>query len=244
MKKCFSLPVDVAWYMLDVNEKMRPAAFLDIAQELAVLGADDLGFADRQLKDYGIVWVLARMKAHFHRLPGHAEKMTARTWHRGLEGPFFMREFLLLDEKGEVAVSATSTWIVMETATRRALRSEVLGQYVNLEPQCEERAMETSVAKIIPPKGVELSPCTTRRALFSDIDKNGHVNNVRYTIWAMDALPYELVRERPVKELCINFNREVLPGSEVELHTVQDGDSYYVEGRFEGQQVFICKLDF
>jgi medium-chain acyl-[acyl-carrier-protein] hydrolase len=50
----------------------------------------------------------------------------------------------------------------------------------------------------------------------SDLDHNGHINNVRYVDWAFDALPRTLIEGRRCTRLVSRYVREVLhPGTVV-----------------------------
>ncbi len=236
--------IDLPYYMIDCEARLRPSSFLDIAQELAALGAEPLGFADHHLAPYHMVWVLARMQVCFDHLPKRLESVTAETWHRGIEGLFFIRDYRLLDKDGEVAVTGTSSWIIMDVDTRRAVRSDRLEGIIPAEPQNTEKAVGELAPKIVPPREGNFTIAGTHEVTYSDLDCNGHVNNVRYTVWAMDVLPLELVRGRQVRCITINFNREALPGEKIGLMLLQEGDSYYVEGVSGGQQIFIEKIDF
>ena len=80
--------------------------------------------------------------------------------------------------------------------------------------------------------------------MFSDIDYNRHVNNVRYIGWAVDVLPMELLEEKPLRGLTINFNHEVHPGETVSLYLQENpSGEYFVEGRVEDRQAFIVRLE-
>ena len=79
---------------------------------------------------------------------------------------------------------------------------------------------------------------------YSDLDYNGHVNNVKYTAWVLDSLPQDLVCGHFLREVSINFNKEARRGDTVTLlHTEADG-SHIVEGRCGEHQMFIEKLSF
>ena len=84
-------------YMVDCRKYLRPSAFLDMAQHMAVFGADRLAFGDDQLAPYGCTWVLARQHVRFERPFLHKEKGRVVTWHKGLQGLFFLRDYLLLE---------------------------------------------------------------------------------------------------------------------------------------------------
>ena len=88
-----------------------------------------------------------------------------------------------------------------------------------------------------------------RDVAYSDLDMLGHVNNVKYTEWSMNAIELEVTTTRHLKELVINFNNEVKPSDKVELYRhMEEGEDgslvYYIEGRVEGKSSFIEKLVF
>ena len=51
----------VACYDTDVAHYLKPGAFMDLAQEIANISADSLGFGFDDLQRYGMAWVLSRM---------------------------------------------------------------------------------------------------------------------------------------------------------------------------------------
>lgn len=78
---------------------------------------------------------------------------------------------------------------------------------------------------------------------YSDLDINGHTNNSRYVVWAMDCLPGE-VTDSPVKDLYINFVKETLPGDKVQLCAQNDDSTWYVEGKVADKTCFLVKAVF
>ncbi len=231
--------------MSDRRKWLRPEAFLDLAQHMAVFGADSLNFGDMQLAPYGCAWILARQHVRFERPVLHREHIKMLTWHKGLEGLFFLRDYQLLGADGEPAVNSTSSWIVMNIAERRLARNDFLSEIVSTDPQSPDNAIVERAAKVSVPRGTELELIGSHVVRYSDVDYNQHANNVRYTVWALDALPEEIVYEKFLKELTINFNKEALPGATVDLyHTLDPDGAHIVEGRSEGHQVFIERLLF
>ena len=93
-------------------------------------------------------------------------------------------------------------------------------------------------------RGVTPGKVADHAVRYSDVDSNRHVNNTRYTAWAMDCLPDELTFTQDLREIEINFNREARPGETVSLFHAEDGGSHYVEGRVGDISIFICKLTF
>lgn len=241
----FAHAFTAACYQVDRRELLRPAAFLDLAQYMAVYGADRLRFGDEQLRPYGCTWVLARQHVRFERPVRHKEPCKILTWHKGLQGLFFIRDYQLLGADGLPSVNSTSSWVVMNIAERRVARTDFLSEIVSLDPQSRDHAVEEAAAKVGLPRSTELELIGTHVIRWSDVDYNQHANNVKYTVWAMDALPEELVNEKTLKELTINFNREARPGETVELwHALELDGAHIVEGRVGDHQVFIERLLF
>ena len=235
----------VPCYMTDPHARLRPTAFLDLAQDIAVQGADQLKFGDVELKAFDYAWVLACQHVRFERPVQHKEPVKIMTWHKGPLGLFFLRDYLLLGSDGEVSVRSTSSWVVMNMTERRVVRNDFLSGIVSTDPQSTDHAIEEPAVKVTVPRGTELERIGAHRVHFSDVDYNQHANNVKYTAWAMDALPEELVYEKTLKELTINFNKEARPGETVELfHTMDPDGAHIVEGRVGDHQVFIEKLLF
>jgi acyl-CoA thioesterase FadM len=63
-----------------------------------------------------------------------------------------------------------------------------------------------------------------RKALYTDIDYNGHVNNVRYIQWIEDALEPAILEEAEKMRLDVNYLREVLSGEVVDILSVECED--------------------
>ncbi|MCR5350889.1 MAG: hypothetical protein K6E35_00130 [Bacteroidales bacterium] len=235
----------IACYMTDKYARLRPTAFLDIAQNIAVQGADILKFGDDELRALNCTWVLARQHVRFDRPVPHKEHVKALTWHKGAQGLFFLRDYMLLGADGEPSIRSTSSWVVMNITERRLVRFDALSGILASDPQSMDNALEEQAPKIVLPRQTDLTQIGSHRVQYSDVDYNLHANNVKYTSWVMDALPEEMVYEHPLKELTINFNREARPGETVALWYAQAPDgAHVVEGRVDDHQVFIERLLF
>ena len=235
----------VPCYMTDSHALLRPVAFLDLAQNIAVRGADSLHFGDDELSSRNCAWVLARQTVHFERPVRHKAPVKIVTWHKGAQGLFFLRDYLLLDADGLPSVRSTSSWVVMDITGRRLVRFDSLSGIVDATPQSTDHAIEEPAAKIVLPRDAALELIGSHRVQYSDVDYNQHANNVKYTSWVLDSLPEELVYNSKLKELTINFNREVRPGETVALlHALAPDGAHIVEGRVGDHQVFIERLLF
>lgn len=228
---------------VDYNDNMRPTSFMEYAQDMAELATDKSGYGYNDLKKIDCAWVVIRMHSVFEQAAHLGDTVSVATWHRGSKGPFFIRDYQMKSSSGEVIASSTSSWVVMDCNSRSLARNPQLNEIIPSQSDCNYSAIENTCPKISMPKeGAEY--LGLHKVVWSDVDHNHHANNVRYIVWAMDALPSELIYNHPLKECFVNFNKEVSPGEIVELYYNSDQNSYIVEGKVADTQVFICKLVF
>lgn len=233
---------------VDMSGTMKPASFLNFAQEAANVHADVIGVGYDSMHITRKAWVLARMHVIFHKLPKWRDNVNIQSWHKGANGFQFFRDFVVFDKEGsEQLISATSTWLVIDIDTRRMSKFSELSD--NGEHDIKEDVIAEPAPKVAMPRGVEPVHLMSHKVNYSDLDMNAHVNNVKYTEWAMNALELDVVNNRRLKELVINFNSEVMPGDTVELYgycePAEDGALvYYIEGKVNGKSSFVEKLVF
>lgn len=240
--------IHIACYESDEACCLKPASFLNYAQEIAGDSADELGFGADVFKPMNQAWIIARMKVEFEKYPHWGEDISLTTWHRGLESLYFLRDFVLKDAKGETLIKATSSWVIFDLSTRRIALSDIPQKDGSI---CRETVFdnptgkEASCGKLRAPRGLELKHCGEHKVAYSDIDKNHHTNNVQYTVWAMDCFEEDFLIQNPLKSLEINFNQEARKGDTVELlWGSEDGRTWFVEGKVGEIQSFILKLVF
>lgn len=241
----YSTPFYIPSYMVDIRSRMKAVSFMEIAQELAGKGAEMLGMSDPDLKPLNAVWVLARMHVEFVRMPRRDDEVMLHTWHKGLKGIQYLRDYRMDDKDGGAMVLSTSSWVVMEMSERRILRRDVLDAYIPSEPQCAEHAVEAPCVKLVLPKGVEVEAAGEHVVRYSDVDYNLHTNNTKYVLWALDCLPEEVVVGGGLREFDINWNKESHSGECISLVRVAADGFWYVEGRnAAGEQCFISRFLF
>lgn len=235
----------VPCYFIDNSYMLRPSSFFDLAQQLAVRGATELGASDFVLHERGLGWILVRNAIHFDAYPTISEPVKLETWHSGVKGPYFTRDYRMVSKDGKSMVRATSSWVLMDIATRSIAKPDSIADVFPMEAQCSERALQPDAPKVIFPKDAVKEDAGVHIVKYTDIDYNLHANNAKYPAWAMDCLPESETMNKRVSDFYINYNREVRLGSNVQLVRAQGADgAWFVEGLFEGAQSFICKIVF
>lgn len=235
----------VPCYDTDSAWRLKPASFMNMAQEAAGRHAVYLGFGYDDLIVTDTAWVLSRVHVEFVDTPKWRDEITLTTWHKGLNRLFYLRDFILTDKDGKERIKATTSWLVLNLETRRLVRDPHLMEDDTI---CTENVIETPADKVVMPKDVEPELVMEHRVAYSDVDTNGHANNAMYMQWAMDAVNYEIASQRPVREFTINFNHEIKPLETVAIYKaiVEEGERrhVFIEGKVGEQSSFCVEIIF
>jgi acyl-ACP thioesterase len=231
MNNIFQEKVVVPFSGVDKTNRMKLSKVFDFFQEAANNHAEDLGVGREELEKKGHLWILSRMSVFMERRPEWNEALIMRTWPRGTAKLFAIRDYELVDGEGKAVVRGRSGWIIVDAKNRRPLRPEALAE--NL-PRNEGRDALLDGAGAVPAAEGAVK-VMERKASYTDLDMNGHVNNARYIEWIEDALNPELLYGAAQLRLDINYISEVKPGDTIELQTAGDSP-LIVEGRRSGAE--------
>lgn len=226
---------------VDASQRMRPTAFMEIAQEIAYLAASAMGFGYNNLIGSRQAWVLSRMTFRILDAPKWRDELTVTTWHKGTSGPFSLRDFMVYDAAGKQRVVATSSWVILNVDTRALVRNEAMAVPVTPERVCHDHAIEELAERVIMPRDCSPELVGEHVVRYSDTDFLGHTNNVRYVVWALDHLDYGELLERPIREVSVNYSHEVRAGETVQIWRHRKEDTVWFDLKTAGTQaVSIC----
>ena len=241
----YTQKINIPCYDTDASWRLKPASFMNYAQEAAGNHAVYLGFGYDDLIASNTAWILSRVHVEFPDAPRWRDEITLTTWHKGLNRLFFLRDFVLTDNEGRERVKATTSWLVLNLETRRLVRDPKLMEDGTV---CTENVIETPADKVQMPKDVDAEHVMDHVVAYSDVDMNAHANNAMYMQWAMDAVDYAIASARPVKEFTINFNHETKAADVVAIYKArverEDGLHVFVEGKVADQSAFCVEIVF
>lgn len=192
-------------------------------EEAAGRHAEALGFGVEVLQERGVTWVLARMQLEIYELPLSTDTVEVETWPVEVERLQFRRDFLLSDGKGREFIRAVTDWVIIDLDSRRLMKiPDFIAAH---QPPDAPRALVKEKLRI---EGQENSPSlrsfVVRKA---DIDRNRHVNNVRFSDWMLESTP-DALAERTLSGMQIIYRAEALYGDTV----IARGSAGQQEGEF------------
>jgi acyl-ACP thioesterase len=206
-------PLAVHFGAVDRSDRLTLASTFDFFQEVAISHAEHLGCGRDAMAQTGQVWVLSRISVFMERRPKQGETITVRSWPRGWDRLFAVRDYDIRDASDIPIVRGRSNWIILDIEKRRPLRPQALMDKLPLNEGLDAlpggaMGLEARDGQV---KAGE------RKAAYSDIDYNGHVNNARYIQWIQDITEPEILERADRMRLDINYLSEIKPGEITEL---------------------------
>jgi len=240
--------VPVRFGAIDKSDRLTLDTIFQFFQEAAISHAENLGVGRETMEGTGQVWIISRMSVMVNRRPEYCETVKIRSWPHGFEKLFAIRDYEIRDKDDIAVVSARSAWLIVDMEKRRPLRPQSAISDLPLNGDLSAVAPEDNCVLGLA-EHKNLQKIAERKAAYTDLDYNGHVNNVRYIQWIEDTLEPQILEKAGKMRLDINYLNEILDGEVIELFSAQldttDASGVYAfEGRKKesGQAAFRAEL--
>ena len=243
IKNIWQTEFHVSSFLVDANRRLGLYGLLSLMQESAWSHASHLGFGYARTRESGASWVVARQRLEMVRWPVWEEDVIVRTWLRPPGAVLVTRDFEFL-VGGETVGQAAAHWLTIDHRTRKPTRipfpdNPALFRHdgsLTFEP-CKLENLNN------------LHSLTEFEVRHSDLDMNGHVNNVRFSQWVLDALPPNSHSHFQLQSYQVNFLAEARPGDKIEilgpqLSMPKLGEKLPFQGRrrSDGQVLFVTLM--
>lgn len=211
----------------------KPSALLLFCQEAAVGHCAELGLDWDTLMQKNMFWALIRTRLEITRLPRVGQTVTVKTWPMPTTRVAFPRATAAYDEDGQELFRSTSLWVLMDAKSRSMLlpgKSGIALDGITL-------GCEAPTPASLTPK--EMTEFSSRQVRYTDIDRNGHMNNTRYMEWFWDLLDSDFHRTHPLKAFTACYLSEAKETEALNLGWTENEDgSIRLEIRRVGEQPF------
>lgn len=197
--------------MVDAFCRLRPSQILYLAQEIAGQHCDLLDLTYEHLARKRLFWAVIRHRAQITRLPQLGEKLTAETWPLPTTRVAYPRSMVVYDEQGRECFRTISLWVLMDLDTRNMILPGKSGVSVVGTVRGLELASPGSLAPKL------LGSRELRQVRYTDLDRNGHMNNTRYLDWIDDLLPSAFHKAHTVQGFTMCYLSEAKEGQELHL---------------------------
>ncbi len=209
-------------YEADVTARASVSSILQFMQESAWNHAEHLELGYSHLIKKDLAWVMARLSLKISSWPRWHETITLDTFPSGRDKLFAYRDFRLTTAQGSLCAVGTTTWLVIDINRRRPQRTE---SYFHIKEWGEyEHAYDGFSPKVDAIESPDSSTCRT--VYYSQLDVNGHLNNVKYLDFVFDSFSEDFRQHHHLVELDMNFTNEALLGDVVEIRTEKKQDHF------------------
>ena len=222
---------------------LKLSALLYFAQEVAGRHFDRIAMTYDQLAEKGMFWAIIRQRVAITRLPRSGETIRVETWPMPNTRVAFPRHVAAYDESGNELFRCISLWVLMDLESRSMILPGKSGIALPGTTQGNE---------LLPPASLpakQLLNHRNRTVCFTDLDRNGHMNNTRYLDWIADLLPSQFHRDHSPREFTVCYLSEAREGQELTLswEFFDDGclnlDAHRCSGE-KTERIFSARLQY
>ena len=243
MEPIYTQEFSVTDNCVDRYGRLKLSTLLYFAQEVAGRHFDRIAMTYEQLARKGMFWAIIRQRVQITRLPKSGETIRVETWPMPNTRAAFPRHVAAYDEKGQELFRLLSLWVLMDAESR----SMVLPGKSGIALPGTTQGNELPLPGSLPTK--QLMNHRSRSVCFTDLDRNGHMNNTKYLDWIADLLPSEFHREHTPLDLTVCYLSEAREGQELTLSWdfSEDGclnlDAHRQNGE-KIQRIFSARLQY
>lgn len=207
------------------SNKFNIKSLISYLQEIAGAHSSLVGYGLNDISRTHVTWILLDWKVKMFSHPHYDEDLTINTWPRILEKFYSYRDFEVYDSKQNLVAIASSKWILINTETKRIERitnkiSEDFGivdQKVFDENIDEKPSIPDNLS-------LTFKYIVQRR----DIDTNGHVNNLHYIDYALEALPEEIYNANEFNNIEIHYKKEIKYKAKINCYYAFDQQKHII----------------
>ncbi len=218
----------------DYQGTWRLSSIFEAMQEVSGVHSHLLGCGREVLFEMGIVWILSRVEVHIDAYPCIGDTVTVETFPVKNRRWFFPRYFVFKNSLGNRIGYACSLWALLDIQTRKMASPDVAIPFIP-----DNSSLELPMG--LPSTVIEIGGEDTllqRKPAYTDLDVNYHVNNAKYMDWLCDALGYELLKEKCIASVSVNYDAEVCPDQDMTLKLQRDGDAFSLFGFHKDKRHF------
>lgn len=187
---------------VDPFGRLKPSQILYFAQEMGGQHCVQLSLDYEALARKRLFWAVVRHRVQITRLPTRGEVIRVETWPLPATRTAYPRSVIAYDEAGNECFRAMTLWVLMDMDSRNMILPGKSGISVVGTTRGNELAIPGSLAL------KELENKQLRTVAYSDLDRNGHMNNTRCMDWLEDLFRSDFHSVHPIREFTVCYLSE------------------------------------
>ncbi|MBE6050554.1 MAG: acyl-[acyl-carrier-protein] thioesterase [Clostridium sp.] len=214
MTKGFVKKYEVNYHDVDSNLKCKLSSIINFLCDIGTTHSSAVGSTVEKVKEKGYSWVFYKYDIKMYRYPKYLDEIYLKTTPCGFKKFYAHRKYEITNSKGELLGEAIALFILININKRCPMRipKEEYELY-GLDSNVSEDIKMDDILKV----NEENDAIKKFEVRYSDIDSNGHVNNVNYVKWAIESVPLEVFKSFDVERIKVIFEKECVYGDEVSI---------------------------
>ncbi len=221
----------------DDNQRLRFDSILNYFQDIATLHATEMKTDFKSLKSLSnAFWVLTKIKFNLSGEILYNDDITIKSWPLKPQLIRCLRDFTINSFNGKVM--GCSEWCMLDcdSYSIRKINSTCYPQ------DFEHLDIRSGVSPFLKLND-EISDIDyqgSHLCVYTDIDCNGHVNNVSYCKMALNTFTLQEFSEYNFNAFEIHFLKQCFLGDEIKIYKKILDNSVFITGKVKDKQVFKC----
>lgn len=221
---------------IDTKNELTNYGILRMMQEIAAAHSDSLGISINHIEEKPYTWLLLNWKLRVFSRPAWNSKLIVKTWPSSSDKLYSYRDFEIYTDNNKLVAQATSKWVLinLDTLNIEKTSEEILDIY---KPS-NTFLFEEPISKLKEPTDYEfIKDYTIAR---SDLDINGHVNNLSYLKFAINILPEDVYKNVDFRDIEIMYKKECKLGDKVACIYSKNGDTHTIAIKSQDLSTLNC----
>ena len=211
MEPFYSQTYEVTDIAVNRYGRMKTSMILFLAQEVAGKHCNVLSVDYDTLAARNMFWAVTRHRVQITRLPVRGETIRIETWPMPTTRVAYPRSMVAYDAQGRECFRSISLWVLMDLQKRIMILPGKSG----IDVAGTLRGMELDSPPGLVAKTLQNQ--RSRQVCFTDLDRNGHMNNTKYLDWIDDLLPSSFHENHSPREFTVCYLSESREGQTLDM---------------------------
>ena len=213
MNTSFEKQYKINIFDVDSEHKCKFSTLADYLWDIVISQSDYLGETEEGFVQNQCIWVLLKYDITIYEYPKFKDTITVDTKVLGTKKFYGYRQNTIKNSEGKIIGEVISTAILIDFKKRRPMKiSPEQSEIYGIKGELNEVPPLDDIREIENEKFIKDYPIR-----YSDIDSNGHVNNVKYIEMAMDTLPRYILNEYRLFNIKVLFKKETTDGDTLHI---------------------------
>lgn len=214
MAKSYTKKYEINYHDANYKLKCKLSSIVNFLCDVGTNQSEVLGDTIEEMMAKNYAWVFYKYDIKIYKYPSYRDVISIKTQPIGFNKFYAYRKYYIRSEEGELLGEAVALFFLINLKRRRPMRIPQ-EQYDLYDADGDGMDRNVEMKDIIK---VEKEDYHRRFDIrYSDIDSNGHVNNVNYIEWAIESVPMEVIKDYEIKEIRIVFEKETTYGDTVHV---------------------------